>query len=295
MTLTDPGRRMPEPQEPADKKIRVLRRSLVQVRWSKGGIPRLVLHERYERPIKWTLHGLTALGVLSSVVTLPRLWALGLSILMLLIDRFLVRTLFLFTSLYVQPLPAFKLDNDKWLGMAYGMLPVDDPRKVIPVVGPIFTDPEYARRFFELLLAWNRNEPFDGENNINVSFVTDEDRYYVFFYPNLRHPDPTRAFKQIEEENKLSKYGKEHFGLTAALFISKTFRVDEGYGVGRFAENVPQGRVFLLAPFTMDDAGQPQMATNLGMIQKRHFKAKHRSELTNEDIEFFHIRLYYNE
>ena len=67
----------------------------------RAGFPRLYLHETHERLVRWLIRFLTAIGVGTSVLTMPWYWSLATSLGLLSLDAFLERTLFYYSSLYV--------------------------------------------------------------------------------------------------------------------------------------------------------------------------------------------------
>ena len=132
-------------------------KSLISIKWEKH-LPRLVLHEKYEKKVKWTLRILASSGILSSIVAFP-VWYMGLSlaVLLFLIEQFFERAIFQYTSIYMQPMPDFKYDPDEWKAMSYAFPQDPDPR-MLNVVGCTFRTSDYARKFFTLLKSWNYDQ-----------------------------------------------------------------------------------------------------------------------------------------
>lgn len=257
-------------------------KTLARVRWERG-LPRLEIHEHYEPHIKRTLHVLTAIGVASSVVSLPWFASLPLSGGLVCLDRFLSRTLFIYTTMYVQPLPDFEYEPAKWESMAF-LLPEDPDSGVTNAIGLVFNDESYAKRFFSLLRAWNDGETEDRRDNVRLSFITDEEEYYVFLYPDQGRRGPTDFNSRVRRANKLNKFGREHLGLVASLVICKSFSTMAGYGLGTFLDHQRAGDTFEVLPLlTGPDGLRP--VREVAPIVKRHLKAKARVDLTKEDFE----------
>ena len=59
--------------------------TFVRIEWHKP-FPKLVLHEKYEKIVKWILRILTLIGIATSIITLSPVYSLLLSIALLLIE-----------------------------------------------------------------------------------------------------------------------------------------------------------------------------------------------------------------
>ncbi len=111
---------------------------------------------------------------------------------------------------------------NKWVSMAF-LLP-DPPTPGVPNgVGLVFSDDAHARKIFDLLRSWNHGGDVDSENNIQLSFITDEDRYYVLLSPHFDMAAQRQFFERVEHLSRFEKYGKEHFGLSMRLTLCKPF------------------------------------------------------------------------
>lgn len=256
--------------------------------------PRLFLHEKHERIIRWVLRGLTTFGVVTSVITLPWFYSLFLSIGLVAFDAFLERTLFYYTSMYVQAMPDFEYDPDKWVANAFVSIGHPSNPNSERIVGLVFADNDYAMKFFDLLRAWNHGDSDNKDGNICLSFITDEDMYFVYLYPSFEKASIKNMHKKLEDENKLKKYGREHFGLVMAMIVCKGFSTAHGYALGTFVDNHPAGKPFTLAPFIQVPSGQPQLIADIEPIRMYRYKAKIPSELTEDDFEYQHWRKMVN-
>jgi hypothetical protein len=94
----------------------------------KNGLPRLFLHEKHERAVRWVLRGLTVLGIALSVITFEWYYAFSISVALAVLDWFLERTLFYYTSMFVSNImPDY--DPDQWVGTAVVSIgEPEDPR-----------------------------------------------------------------------------------------------------------------------------------------------------------------------
>ena len=250
--------------------------------------PRLFLHEKHEHRIKWALRILTGIGVLTSLITLPPLAGVTLAFFLTGLDVFLERTLFYYTSLYVTAFPK-EYDGNKWSAMTYVSFGPPSPTSE-KIVGFVFTETEYAKEFFNLLRAWNDGSSEDVDNNIQLTFITDEDRYYVYLYQSIEKRSIKKQFAKERRRNRLRKHGKEHLGMVMQLIICRGFNTNRGHALGDFVDNHPVGKRFLLGAFLSKTGHAPQPILEIPPISKLHYKAKIPSELTEDDFEYHHWR-----
>ena len=115
-------------------------------------------------------------------------------------------TAILTSSSYVDALME-NYDPDEWAATV--IVSVGEPKdpRSKKVVGLAFKTEEYAKHFFETLHHWNGSSDH-RQQDLCITFIIDEDRYYVYLYSN---PEKARikSFKnQVEQENLLSKYGE---------------------------------------------------------------------------------------
>jgi hypothetical protein len=252
----------------------------------KGGLPRLYLHEKHENLVRWVLRALTTLGVVSSVFTFEWYIALALSIALVAIDWFLERTLFYYSSMFVGEM-LLDYDPNEWVGTV--IVSIGEPKdpESRKIVGVWLRTEDYAKRFFDLLHNWTGTKD-NTQGNLKLTFVVDEDRYYVFLYS-----DPMReAFKEfaasVEEENRLSKHGKEHFPLFMQQILCKSFETTKGFALGMFLDTNPPGKEFLLAPYIMSEKGTPAPSESAEPIRMMDYKFKLAGDLNQDDFEYFH-------
>lgn len=267
-------------------KWKISLKSVISLRWHKH-LPRLVIHEKYEKYVKWTLRALILIGIISSVIAFP-VWyvALTFAIVLVIIGQFFEKAIFLYTTIYVQPMPDFEYEPEKWKGMAFAF-PQDT--KLLNVVGCAFSDREHAIKFFELLKNWNYGETKDMDNNICLSFIIESDEEYsVYIYPNLERRTIQEYFQEVEKIRKHEKYGKEHQQLVMQRIFWNRFPYGMNSQLKLFIQKQPKNRPFLLNPFIMKEDGQPEMIYNEISIVKYHFKFKNRHELKKNETEYQH-------
>ncbi len=258
------------------------------VRWERG-LPKLVLWPRYERPVRWSLRLATAAGILVALVNLPTGPDFAVAVILAALDWFLERSIFLFTALHVTPLPHFEYDSKQWESMAYLFLgSPDEPDSTPYAVGLVFHDEEYATRFFELLRAWNSGENDDTRNNVCLSLITDEDRYFVLLSPSFSRPDVRRSWRDLRSAARRADKKREPFLITMSMVICKEFSAMAGYSLGRFVDKYRQGRPFDLVPLLHGPEEILPIPT-IAPIRKYHLKAKTRSYLKTDEFEYVHL------
>ena len=265
-------------------------RSLISMRW-KNHLPRLVLHEKFEKHAKWTARVITALAILSSVIAFPA-WYLSLSFAMFIffVEQFIERCIFEYTTIYVQPMPAFELKTEEWKGMAFAFPQEPDPR-LLNVVGCAFATREYAHKFFELLRDWNYRQKEDRDNNICLSFILEDETHYVaYLYPNPERHTVNQLFDAAETTQKLEKYGKQHQRLVMQMVLGKRFPFRADAKLKLFVEKQPDDRPFWLKPFLMHEDGTLEMIYDEDPILKHHFKFESKKQLTPHEYEYHLLR-----
>src|SRR5690554_5417094 len=89
-------------------------KTIIRFEWRKF-YPGLVIHERYEQHLKWTLRAIAAIGIASSIFAFPNWYtSLGFAFFILVVEQFFERTTIEFTTMIIQPPPSFEVDYDQW-------------------------------------------------------------------------------------------------------------------------------------------------------------------------------------
>lgn len=252
----------------------------------KGGLPRLYLHEKSEKVIRWVLRGLTIIGIILSIFSLPWYESLVLSIGFVVLEWFIERTLFYYTSMFVSTM-MLDYDPAKWVAMV--VVSLGEPRdpKSKKIVGIWLEDEDYAKRFFEHLQRLTGRDDGD-QGDLRLTFIVDEDMYYVFLYADVQREAFTTFAESVKNENLLTKYGKEHFPLIMSQIICHGFETTKGFALGVFLDTHPTDKEFLLAPYVRDSNGAPRPAESAKPILMKSYKFKLPHELTQDDFEYFH-------
>jgi hypothetical protein len=248
----------------------------------RSKIPRLVVSEKYESSIKWILRAVIAGGIVTSVVAFP--WYVGLfvAVVLVIVEQTLERAIFRYASMFVQPLPDFAYDPDEWTGMAFSG-PLPDGRRI---VAPIFRSEPYARKFLELIRAWNYGEDRDADNNIRLSFIVeDAEQYSIYLYASTERRGISQFKEAVETEARSEKPGREHFQILIGIVFCKMFDYGPESHFERFRQSHPADVPILLTT-AHQDGDQVTLLDN--PILKSHWKIKGRKELSSDDFELEH-------
>ena len=266
------------------------RKTLITLRW-KRGIPRLVIHEKYEKLSKWSLRVVTVIAIASSIGFIP-VWYFNLllAIVIVAVEQFLERAVFLYTIFYWQPLPDFKWDiGEEWVAMGFAF-PVPRNEGELNIVGPVFKTESCAHEFFELLRNWNYSYQEDRDNNICLSFVTVDDGYFVFIYPNLARHTIKETFSEIEEMKKLEKYSKEPQEFVVQFIFCKHFTYASNSMFNKFSQEQSEGQPYWLQPFIQNSDGTSRILFSEEPILKFQVKIGPRSQLEQRGLEYQHFK-----
>ena len=154
--------------------------TLIRIEFNRF-LPTLIVHERFEKYVKWTIRAITLIGIVTSVITIPQWYiALSLSVGILLAGQFFERTAFEYTSMVVVPLPDFDIDYGQWKTNGF-MLPNVLTNENRCYMGPSFENKNYAINFFNYLKQWNWGNDVDDDNRIIVSIVMEPNSRYTTY------------------------------------------------------------------------------------------------------------------
>lgn len=261
-------------------------RSLVDVRIERG-IPRLVLHEKYERRVKLILRVTWLIGVLGSLAALGPVGGIVFSLALSAVEQFLERAVFLYTTIVVTPVPEFSISMDEITAMAFGW--PETPQGNHPdMAGFCFERPALAEQFFALLRRWNYGQREDRDNNIQLSFVWPKrgDGYYVCMFPKLRRKAVEDRFEQLRKVDPRKKEGREPQELFMIWTMRKTF-YGGGKALRQFLERQQPDRPFWLQAFLSEDGIHPTILFDVKPILKWHFRTASESELKPHEPEYW--------
>lgn len=259
-------------------------RTLIRVEW-RGFFPTLVVHEKFEKWIKWILRSLAFIGIATSVVSIDKwYYSLMLSILIFLVEQFFERTIFEYTTLVVQPFPDFNIDYSQWKTNGFMLA---QSKTDLSYIGPAYQEAEYAKNFFKYIKSWNSDNDEDKDNNIVLSFVLEpNEKYSTYIYPNMNSRKVDKLFKKEAKTNAVKKYGKRQQQLLAQMIFWHTLPFKEGSFIKTFLKMYgPQDSFYFISHAVPTD-NRPMQSFTENYILKHSYKLSKREELTTEDIEF---------
>ncbi|PXV66851.1 hypothetical protein CLV62_104112 [Dysgonomonas alginatilytica] len=274
------------------KDFKVELSTLVRFEWRKY-YPVLIIHERFEKIIKYTIWAIIIITILSSLLVFQNcICSLILAITLFLLQKLFEKTIFEYTTVVFAPLPDFAIDNTQWLTNAF-LIPTNEDDtydKSLPATFSIcFRDENYAKKVFELFKQWNYEEDNDTENNIIISFVVEpNEKYSTYIYQNPRRKNPDKYFEKVKEKNKLEKYGKQQQRFLVGFILGKKLDFKNGMLIKLFLDFQEQNKLFNFMPSTeiTVDGKKGVKFLNTSTINKYGFELKKRNELTKKDFEY---------
>lgn len=262
--------------------------SLIRVHWKKY-YPKLIVHEKFEKPVNWILRILTVVGIATSFLTLPYWAGIVMTFVLFGIEQFFERALFEYSVMILQPFPDFEIDYDQWLTNGYFLLnpDIEDHEGYLNYFGPAYADKEYAIKFFNYIRSWNQDNDEDEENNICISFIIESDvsySTYLYANPDRKWLDP--MFTEYKKSVELEKYGKQQQSMVMQMVFWKNLKMKQGMFFHQFREQQKNDEPFYFVPFYIDNEN-PIPIQEL-RVRKTHYKIKGRSELTPNEVEYHH-------
>lgn len=253
----------------------------------------IIIPEKYKGALNISKWLITAVGLISSLIVFPSvLYSFLFAFLLFLVGTFLEKVLFHYSPLYIQPLPDFEIENEKWLGMTYGHYLDPETEETYPMLGMFFSDEVYLRNIHRLLMEWNYGDFFDAQDNIQMSQILRENSTYTFFvYPNPDRETVKNFFQKAETERKqisLTDVQMKHF---VQLVMGKGCRMTNRQKLEEFIELYKKKQFFFFELLLMR-GNQPEALPDLGVFKKRRLKVKNESDLDRKDIEYGTLKLF---
>jgi hypothetical protein len=261
-------------------------KSLVRIHWGKY-YPKLIIHEKFEKHIKWILRILTGIGIITSFLTLPYWAGIATTLLLFGIGQLFERTLFEYSVMILQPFPDFEIEYDQWLTNGYFLLNPEFGNNdgYLNYFGPAYSDKEYAIKFFNYIRSWNQDKDIDEQNNICISFIIESDvSYSTFLYANPKRKWLDQKFANYKENVKLDKYGKQQQELVMQMVFWKNLKMKKNMFFHKFRAQQKENEPFYFAPF----CAETKRPIEELRVWKTHYKIKGRSELTPNEIEYYY-------
>lgn len=258
----------------------------------KGWHFEFVLHESLKPLVSAIKLVLTLVGLFSAFVAFQNVFvSFFFGLLIYAITSAFERVVFSYTSLFVQPLPAFTIEPDKWLGAFFGYGETADPEVQIPMIGWIMSNAEYARKVHNLLLAWSYGSLADDDKNICASVIVDGDDYVFFCYPSLTRRDVQAFHQGVETERRKTSLTDEHSKMFATLVFGKRCKITPTSYFPTFRKRYREGAPVLFRLALPRRDGQTEEIPGLKDFVLFTLKIKDRNELTRKDFEFDQFRI----
>ncbi len=258
----------------------------------KKGIPRVIIPDTYEKSVQLTLKIIFILGILGIFIAFPPPYSWFLSLFLLLLEQIIERISFEFISIYIQP-------TTRWEGLSAISYIIE---KKTYTIGLVVKDEAYGRELLKNIRGWNYGNDDDPDNNINISFVIEDNREFtIYLYPSSKRASIREAKEEIDLETFKSGKRHKHRQLIATIYACQTFPYYKDSALNKFKSIYKTGDPFNLGiyivkketpelekekPF-LDVEGRIQKITGISQITKYHIKIKNRKDLTEKDTEFF--------
>lgn len=269
------------------KDLYVNSNTLVRIEWRRF-YPVLVVHEKFEKILKWILRIIAIGGIATSIISIP-VWyiSLGLAIIIVLIEQFFERTIFEYTTMIVQPFPDFELDYGQWKTNGF-MIPREKNDEYPAHFGPSYQDETYAINMFKYFKSWiDNNSNDDKDNNLIVSLIIEpKEEYTTFIYANLGRKRLDNMFKFLGDTSRLKKHGKRQQQFITQMFYWNTLDFKDGYNIKKFLDFKDKTDPYFFTPSVLQPFGLPPIFLTDYSIKKYHLKVKKREELLKNEPEY---------
>jgi hypothetical protein len=269
------------------KDLYVNSNTLIRFEWRKY-YPLLVVHEKFENILKGILRIIAIGGIATSVVSIP-IWyfSLGLAIIIALIEQFLERTIFEYTTMIVQPFPDFEIEYGQWKTNGF-MLPKEKNNEDLAYFGPSYQDEGYAINMFKYFTSWIENSSKDDkDNNLIVSIIIEpNEEYTTYIYANLGRKRLDYMFKFLGDKSKMEKHGKRQQQFITQMFYWNTLDFKDGYYIKKFLEFQDNDDPYYFTPSVLQPFGLPPKFLTDYSIKKHHLKVKKREDLLKNEPEY---------
>ena len=258
----------------------------------KGYFFEIIVPEKYRSYIKTTKYFLTFIGLISAFfyfksVFIAFLFGLGIYLLSSLLEKII----FSYANLYIQPLPDFEIESNKWIAMGFGYAEEPKLKSHIPLVRIVFSNEEYGRKIYSLLISWNYDQLKDVDNNICTSIILDGKDDYIFFcYPSIKRETVTEFFKTCEREWKEKSLTDVQMRDFLTLILGKRFKITPLSYLPTFLKRYRDGSPYLFEIAKTTPQGSTEKIEGTHTIFKFNLKVKNKDELTRKDIEYDLLR-----
>jgi hypothetical protein len=255
---------------------------------------RVMVPGKYKPLVKTLKILLTLIGLFSAFIVFQSVFIaflFGLAVYAL--TTILEKIIFTYSSLYVHPFPSFTLEQEKWLGVFWGY--AKDPKNgyEIPLIGLQFSDEDYARKIYDLLLSWALGKHNDKSNNVKLGTILTDDNSYTFFcYPSIERETAKAFYGKAETDLKKESKNDIHNRLAMMLVLAKSFDIIEGSYFPTFRKRYRDGVPYLFQLGVTGEDGSIQQVSNTDKFIFYNLKILDKRDLTRKDIEYDMLRLF---
>lgn len=260
----------------------------------EGYFFKLILPRKYKRPVKVVKVLSTLISLLSAFFIFQSVFiAFLFGLAVYVVSTILEKIIFTYSSLYVHPLPSFELDQDKWIGVSWGYTKDPKNNHEIPLLGLQFSDEDYAKNIYNLLLSWSLGEHDDKKNYIKLSVIlTDKNSYSFFCYPSIERETASNFYRDAEKEIKKESANDIQNRIAMMLILGKSFDILEGSYFPTFRKRYKNGVPYLFQIGIPGKDGSVQQVPNTKYFIFYNLKILNKSDLTRKDIEYDMVRIF---
>lgn len=231
-------------------------KTLVELRMV-GIIPRLYVHEKFQTSLKWIIWIVSTLSFITIFIIIDNYYvSVGIGILLFVFSFIFDRAIIKYTTFIVQPYPEFTIDYSQWVNVM--TVSDSDYKKVVNVVGFVYKDMEYGKKFFKYIKDWNFGNIADKDGNIILSIVEETDGSFTFYiYANPNRKNLKKMYRVAELTNFLtkSKKGKVQEQLVMQMSYWHTLHYTDDKHIRDFLKNQPSNECFMFVPSQKTERG----------------------------------------
>ncbi len=256
----------------------------------RGWFVELMIHERFRPHIHLIGYGLTAFSLLSAFIVFGSAWqAFVVGIVVFLVTKIVEKAAFIYSSMFITPMPSFSLKPEKWLGAVFGFSRQPGNPYDIPSVGMLVQDEDYARKIHGLLLAWSCGELKDEAKNVCVSVVMLRTSYFMFLYPSFSREPARRFFQAVEGDRGAATPDERHHELFVLLVLGKRFTMEQGSALPTFRRRYTADVPYLFHVMIPGQDGQPTDVPGLQPLILFSLRIVEKDRLNRQDVEYFNL------
>ena len=252
----------------------------------------LVLNEKYKKSVRVIKYAVAIIGLMSSLFIFPSIiYSFFFAALLFLLQTFIEKTIFSYVSIYVQPLPDFTIEPEKWVGMSFGYATDNQRIYKMPTVGMLINDIDYARKIYRLIRTWNYNERVDKDHNIKMSVILRNEKEYVFFaYPSKERKTVNQFFKSAENKRRKKSLTDVHHQLITQLILGKSCEITRSSYLPMFINDYRPEQSFYFQILLYKEKTVYRIPELEDMVI-HNLKIKKEGELTRHDVEYGIIKV----